>query len=141
MATATALKGSNAHTDLPTVAALQIRRYPMGSWYSRLSPFQQKYHSVMVGFNSSGKTTILNKLACGNIGTLVTATPTLWVHDFHGDRSLRALHRYYYQKANTVIMVVDSNDHDSLDQARTELNRVMDEDELLYAHLLVIANN
>merc|ERR1712216_734969 len=46
----------------------------------------------------------------------------------------------YYQNTQGVIFVVDSNDRDRVGEARDELHRMLNEDELREAHLLVFAN-
>ena len=60
---------------------------------------------------------------------------------------IRPLWRHYYQNTQGIIFVVDSNDRDRLDDsagaensAHAELNRMLQEDELKDAALLVFAN-
>jgi len=48
--------------------------------------------------------------------------------------------RHYYQNTQGVIFVVDSNDRDRVGEARDELHRMLNEDELREAILLVFAN-
>jgi ADP-ribosylation factor protein 1 len=50
------------------------------------------------------------------------------------------LRRHYYQNTQGVIFVVDSNDRDRVGEARDELHRMLNEDELREAVLLVFAN-
>jgi ADP-ribosylation factor protein 1 len=61
-------------------------------------------------------------------------------HFFQGQDKIRALWRYYYTNTDGVIFVVDSNDHDRISQVALELQRVLKEDELKDASLLVLAN-
>ena len=57
-----------------------------------------------------------------------------------GKDKIRPLWRHYYQNTQAVIFVVDSNDHDRMREARDELHRMLNEEELPEAVLLVLAN-
>jgi ADP-ribosylation factor protein 1 len=113
---------------------------------------------LMVGLDAAGKTTILYKL---KLGEVVTTIPTIGfnvetveyknisftVWDVGGQDKIRPLWRHYYQNTQGVIFVVDSNDRDRIDDskdyehsAKEELNRMLAEDELRDAVLLVFAN-
>ena len=105
----------------------------------------------MVGLDAAGKTTILYKL---KLGEIVTTIPTIGfnvetlsyknisftVWDVGGQDKIRPLWRHYYQNTQGLIFVVDSNDRDRVDNARDELHRMLNEDELREAILLVFAN-
>ena len=106
---------------------------------------------LMVGLDAAGKTTILYKL---KLGEIVTTIPTIGFNvesveyknlkftmwDVGGQDKLRPLWRHYFQNTNGVIFVVDSNDKDRMGQARDELAKMLSEDELRDAVLLVFAN-
>ena len=106
---------------------------------------------LMVGLDAAGKTTILYKL---KLGEIVTTIPTIGfnvetveyknisftVWDVGGQDKIRPLWRHYYQNTQAVIFVVDSNDRDRVGEARDELHRMLNEDELREAMLLVFAN-
>ncbi|XP_030956706.1 ADP-ribosylation factor-like isoform X3 [Quercus lobata] len=53
---------------------------------------------------------------------------------------IRPLWRHYFQNTEGLIFVVDSNDRDHVVEARDELHRMLNEDELREAMLLVFAN-
>jgi len=53
---------------------------------------------------------------------------------------IRPLWRHYFQNTQGLIFVVDSNDRDRVGEARDELHRMLGEDELRDAALLVFAN-
>ena len=57
-----------------------------------------------------------------------------------GQDKIRPLWRHYYQGTNGLIYVVDSNDRDRIEDAREELNKMLNEDEMRDAVLLVFAN-
>eukprot|EP00919_Chromeraceae_sp_WS-2016_P054727 GHVR01130154.1.p1 GENE.GHVR01130154.1~~GHVR01130154.1.p1 ORF type:complete len:197 (+),score=35.04 GHVR01130154.1:79-591(+) len=106
---------------------------------------------LMVGLDAAGKTTILYKL---KLGEVVTTIPTIGfnvetveyknisftVWDVGGQNKIRALWRHYYQNTQGVIFVVDSNDRERIQDAREELQKMLQEDELREAVLLVFAN-
>jgi len=111
----------------------------------------QDMRILMVGLDAAGKTTILYKL---KLGEIVTTIPTIGfnvetveyknisftVWDVGGQDKIRPLWRHYYQNTQGVIFVVDSNDRDRVGEARDELHRMLNEDELREAILLVFAN-
>merc|ERR1711870_16438 len=53
---------------------------------------------------------------------------------------IRKLWRDYYNNTQGLIFVVDSNDRDRIEDAREELMKMMNEDEMRDAALLVFAN-
>mmetsp|Transcript_60316 Transcript_60316/g.68744 ORF Transcript_60316/g.68744 Transcript_60316/m.68744 type:complete len:182 (-) Transcript_60316:406-951(-) len=106
---------------------------------------------LMVGLDAAGKTTILYKL---KLGEVVTTIPTIGfnvetveyknisftVWDVGGQDKIRPLWRHYYQNTQGLIFVVDSNDRERVEDAREELHRMLNEDELKEATVLVFAN-
>merc|ERR1711918_193953 len=56
-----------------------------------------------------------------------------------GDK-IRPLWRHYYQGTNGLIFVVDSNDRDRDEDAREELSKMLNEDEMRDAVVLVFAD-
>merc|ERR550532_3924194 len=112
---------------------------------------QKEIRILMVGLDAAGKTTILYKL---KLGEVVTTIPTVGfnvetveyknlsftVWDVGGQDKIRPLWRYYYQGTNGLIYVVDSNDRDRIEDAREELTKMLQEDEMRDAVLLVFAN-
>merc|ERR1712084_146782 len=106
---------------------------------------------LMVGLDAAGKTTILYKL---KLGEIVTTIPTIGfnvetveyknisftVWDVGGQDKIRPLWRHYYQGTQGLIFVVDSNDRDRAEDAREELMKMLNEDEMRDAVLLVFAN-
>jgi len=112
---------------------------------------KQQMRILMVGLDAAGKTTILYKL---KLGEIVTTIPTIGfnvetvdyknisftVWDVGGQDKIRPLWRHYFQNTQGLIFVVDSNDKERIQEARDELNRMLGEDELRDAVLLVFAN-
>jgi small GTP-binding protein len=62
------------------------------------------------------------------------------VWDVGGQDRIRALWRHYFHNTQGLIFVVDSNDIGRIDEARDELHKLLEEDELRDAILLVYAN-
>merc|ERR1712190_538468 len=63
---------------------------------------------------------------------------TVW--DVGGQDKIRPLWRHYYQNTQGLIFVVDSSDRDRIEDAREELTKMLNEDEMRDAALLVLAN-
>ena len=110
--------------------------------------------TLMLGLDAAGKTTILYKL---KLNKTMTTMPTIGfnvetyrpythkkgeftVWDCGGQDKVRHLWRHYYQGTQCLIFVVDSNDRIRVEEARDELHRLLNEDELRDAILLVFAN-
>lgn len=106
---------------------------------------------LMVGLDAAGKTTILYKL---KLGEIVTTIPTIGfnvetveyknisftVWDVGGQDRIRPLWRHYFQNTEGLIFVVDSNDRERIVEARDELTKMLSEDELRDAVILIFAN-
>ncbi|XP_029952763.1 ADP-ribosylation factor 4-like [Salarias fasciatus] len=106
---------------------------------------------LMVGLDAAGKTTVLYKL---KLGEIVTTIPTIGfnvetveyknisftVWDVGGQDKIRPLWRHYFQNTQGLIFVVDSNDRERIGEAADELSKMLLEDELKDAILLVFAN-
>ena len=129
-----------------------------GSIWEKLAGKQER-RILMVGLDAAGKTTILYKL---KLGEVVTTIPTIGfnvetvdykninftVWDVGGQDKIRPLWRHYYQNTQGIIFVVDPNDRERIDadssaeqkSAREELQRMLVEDDLRDAVLLVFAN-
>lgn len=75
-----------------------------------------------------------------NVETVEYKNISFTVWDVGGQDKIRPLWRHYYQNTQGLIFVVDSNDSDRIDAARDELHRMLNEDELRDAILLVFAN-
>lgn len=105
----------------------------------------------LVGLDAAGKTTILYKL---KLGEVVTTIPTIGfnvesveyrnlnftVWDVGGQDKIRPLWRHYFQNTQGLIFVVDSNDRDRIGEAAEELQKMLSEEDLANAAVLVFAN-
>lgn len=103
------------------------------------------------GLDNAGKTTILKKLngedidliepTLGfNINTLEHRGYTLNVWDVGGQKSLRSYWRNYFECTDGLVWVVDSADKMRLNNCKAELEKLLQEERLAGATLLVLAN-
>merc|ERR1712170_90907 len=102
---------------------------------------------LILGLDAAEKTTILYKL---RLGEVVTTVPTIGfnvetveyknisftVWDIGGQDKIRKLWRYYYQGTNGAIFIVDSSDRDRIEDAREELFKMLNDDEMQHAAVL-----
>lgn len=125
----------------------------MGNPFSYIRKLFSKKEAkvLMLGLDAAGKTTILYQL---KLGLTVETIPTmgfvyesiqiknfkLSVWDVAGQDSLRSLWKHYYQNTKAVIFVVDSSDKARMDLAKNELQKIVGDDELKDATLLLLAN-
>ncbi|XP_043531236.1 ADP-ribosylation factor 2-like [Chiloscyllium plagiosum] len=123
----------------------------MGILLSLFGLSKKEMRILMVGLDAAGKTTILYKL---KLGEVVTTIPTIGfnvetveyknisftVWDVGGQDKIRTLWKHYFQNTQGLIFVIDSNDRERINEARDELSRMLSEDELRDAVLLIFAN-
>ena len=107
---------------------------------------------LMLGLDAAGKTTIVYKL---KLGEVLNSIPTIGfnvetvefknikfnVWDVGGQDKIRTLWRHYYPNTQGLIFVVDSYDRPRIEkEAREELHKMLTEEDLKDAVLLVFAN-
>eukprot|EP00005_Dracoamoeba_jomungandri_P003969 CAMPEP_0174259304 /NCGR_PEP_ID=MMETSP0439-20130205/8148_1 /TAXON_ID=0 /ORGANISM="Stereomyxa ramosa, Strain Chinc5" /LENGTH=176 /DNA_ID=CAMNT_0015343135 /DNA_START=21 /DNA_END=551 /DNA_ORIENTATION=- len=123
----------------------------MGGVLARLKVPKKNKRVLMVGLDAAGKTTVLYKL---KLGELVTTIPTIGfnveevkykslkfiIWDVGGQEKIRPLWRHYFQNTNGIIFVIDSNDTERLEEAAEELDRMLQDEALDKACLLVLIN-
>lgn len=106
---------------------------------------------LMVGLDNAGKTTILYQLKFGkvissvptigfNVETVSYKNISFTVWDIGGQDKIRNLWRVYFQGSQGIIFVIDSTDRERIPVVKTELMRLLGEDELENVHLLILAN-
>ncbi|EOO04133.1 putative adp-ribosylation factor family protein [Phaeoacremonium minimum UCRPA7] len=106
---------------------------------------------LMLGLDNAGKTTIVKKIMGEDVNTV---SPTLGfiiktidyegyklnIWDVGGQKTLRSYWRNYFEKTDALIWVVDATDRLRIDDCRTELHGLLQEERLSGASLLVFAN-
>jgi ADP-ribosylation factor protein 1 len=106
---------------------------------------------LICGLDSTGKTTILNRISgkdyaytVPTIGFNVEQVKVKGINftswDVGGRDKIRSLWRHYYRDCNALIFVIDSNDKDRMEEARSELLKMSNDDELRDVCILVMAN-
>merc|ERR1711908_68419 len=75
-----------------------------------------------------------------NVETVEYKNISFTVWDVGGQDKIRKLWRYYYQGTSGAIFIIDSSDRDRIEDAREELFKMLDNDEMNDAVLLVFAN-
>lgn len=124
-----------------------------GSRCCRQDEFVHSYVRVLLSprLTLCGATAILYKL---KLDTDVTTIPTVGfnvetvtykntkfnVWDVGGQDKIRPLWRHYFSGTQGLIFVIDSNDRDRMEEARSELARIIQDREMKDALLLVFAN-
>eukprot|EP00922_Rhytidocystis_sp_ex-Travisia-forbesii_P017731 GHVS01026433.1.p1 GENE.GHVS01026433.1~~GHVS01026433.1.p1 ORF type:complete len:181 (-),score=8.48 GHVS01026433.1:449-991(-) len=126
----------------------------MGNLFTKLlSPLfgTKEVRILILGLDNAGKTTILYRL---QVDEVVQTIPTIGfnvetvqyknlkfqVWDLGGQTSIRPYWRCYYPNTKAIIYVVDSADADRISDSKSELQLMLDEDELKDVTLLVFAN-
>merc|ERR1711985_30916 len=106
---------------------------------------------LMVGLDAAGKTTVLYKSKLGEVLTTISTIGfnvetveyrnisfTVW--DIGGQDKIRKLWRHYYRGTQGLIFVIDSSDRDRIEDAREELWKMLADEEMKDAELLVLVN-
>jgi ADP-ribosylation factor protein 6 len=75
-----------------------------------------------------------------NVETVTYKNTKFNVWDVGGQDKIRPLWRHYFSGTQGLVFVVDSSDKDRIDEARTELQRIIQDREMKDALLLVFAN-
>jgi len=105
----------------------------------------------MIGLDAAGKTTVLYRLKLSekvvtiptigfNVETVEYRNLKLVIWDIGGQDRIRPLWKHYYSGVNAIIFVVDSNDRARIEEAADELHKILLEEELKDAAILVLAN-
>ncbi|XP_033106714.1 ADP-ribosylation factor-like protein 2 [Anneissia japonica] len=112
---------------------------------------EKELRLLMLGLDNAGKTTILKKFNGEDINTI---SPTLGfniktlehrdfklnIWDVGGQKSLRSYWRNYFESTDGLVWVVDSADKRRLEDCKTELHGLLQEERLAGATLLVFSN-
>jgi len=112
---------------------------------------EKEIRILILGLDNAGKTTIVKKL-CGQpieeieptlgfqIQTLEYNDYKLNLWDIGGQSSIRAYWRNYFEKTDGLVWVVDSSDTSRFHLVRQELEKLLQQERLAGATLLIWAN-
>jgi len=117
----------------------------------KLKQKEKEMRLLILGLDNAGKTTILKKFngedittispTLGfNIKTLEHRGYTLNVWDVGGQTTIRSYWRNYFEQTDGLVWVVDSADRRRLQQCKDELHKLLDQEKLAGASVLVFAN-
>jgi len=109
---------------------------------------------LMLGLDNAGKSTVLHTLKTNGSGgdfesvptvgfaveTIKIRNVTLNVWDVGGQDRIRPLWRHYFIGTDALIYVVDSSDVGRMEEAKTEFQRIVTDNEMQEAVVLVLAN-
>ncbi|XP_061619763.1 ADP-ribosylation factor-like protein 2 [Phyllopteryx taeniolatus] len=112
---------------------------------------EREMRLLILGLDNAGKTTVVKRLNGEDISTI---PPTLGfriitlehrdyklnIWDVGGQKSLRSYWRNYFERTDGLVWVVDSADRQRMEDCRQELHKLLLEERLLGATLLVFAN-
>lgn len=113
-----------------------------------------EFRFLFLGLDNAGKTTILKKLQNQPQSEIEAISPTLGfaiqtfqyqgyhlnVWDIGGQKSLRPYWKNYFEKTDAIIWVVDSSDTARLTDCKEELAKLLEEERLHGATILIFAN-
>lgn len=107
---------------------------------------------LVLGLDNSGKSSIV----CGLMGnsdmndiaptlgfqiyTLAYMSYSLQLWDVGGQSSIRSYWKNYYEQTDGIVWVIDTADRRRIDDTRMELHKLMKEEKLAGASLLIFAN-
>ena len=75
-----------------------------------------------------------------NVETVTYKNTKFNVWDVGGQDKIRPLWRHYFSGTQGLVFVIDSSDRERMDEARSELTRIIQDREMAGALLLVFAN-
>ena len=112
---------------------------------------EKELRILMVGLDNAGKTTIVKRIngedvsivspTLGfNIKTMSYSGYRLNIWDVGGQKTLRSYWRNYYEATDGMVWVVDSADGRRIVDCREELHKLLSEEKLAGASLLILAN-
>ena len=126
----------------------------MGSLFSFLSDWAYGSHEayiLILGLDASGKTTILNRLKCGENKQTIPTIGFNCEHikfgrlsfvgwDVGGQDNIRKLWHNYFDHADAVVFVIDSSDRRRFNAVRQELHNLTSHRLLRECPFLIFAN-
>ncbi|KII68323.1 ADP-ribosylation factor-like protein 2 [Thelohanellus kitauei] len=106
---------------------------------------------LILGLDSAGKTSIIKSIKGESISD---CHPTIGFHihtlehmgyvvhywDVGGQKNLRCFWRNYFEETDGIIWVVDASDEDRLKLCKEELDILLNDEKLIGATLLILAN-
>jgi small GTP-binding protein len=122
-----------------------------GKAWNKIFSMNKDVRILLVGLDAAGKTTIMYKLKMDetvrtiptvgfNVETMNYKNLSITMWDVGGQDRIRALWNHYYSGTDAVIYVIDSCDVDRIEESCYELHKMLEDDELAKASVLIYAN-
>ncbi len=119
--------------------------------FELFSRSNDNFKIVILGLQNAGKTTILYRLS---LGQLVSTQPTIGSNveeishnnvkfqawDLGGQESMRSVWDVYYISTDAIIFVIDSADTSNYEESKTQLLKLLQNEDLKSVVLLIFAN-
>ncbi|EIE25442.1 P-loop containing nucleoside triphosphate hydrolase protein [Coccomyxa subellipsoidea C-169] len=114
--------------------------------------FKKEMELSLIGLQNAGKTSLVNVIATGafhedmiptvgfNMRKVTRGAVTIKLWDLGGQPRFRSMWERYCRGVQAVVYVVDSADHDALENARVELHELLSKPSLAAIPLLVLGN-
>ncbi|BDA41948.1 ADP-ribosylation factor-like protein 8a [Coccomyxa sp. Obi] len=114
--------------------------------------FKKEMELSLIGLQNAGKTSLVNVIATGafhedmiptvgfNMRKVTRGAVTIKLWDLGGQPRFRSMWERYCRGVQAVVYVVDSADHDALENARAELHELLSRPSLATIPLLVLGN-
>ena len=126
----------------------------MGSQYPKIKDKlfgKYEFRITLLGVDDSGKTKIFSQLKSYkkpesiptigfNIEIIYYKNIQLTICDVGGQDKLRVLWKHHYKLSDAIIFVLDSTDKDNIEDAASELNKMLIDEDLNECPILVMAN-
>ncbi|OAF69380.1 ADP-ribosylation factor-like protein 2 [Intoshia linei] len=117
----------------------------------KLKRKSQEMRILILGLDNAGKSTFVNNILNEDVTKIVPTVGfqiksvvhndyTINIWDVGGQLSLRTFWRNYFESTDGLIWVVDSSDRDRMIDCAKELHKLLKEEPLIGAPLLVLAN-
>ncbi len=108
-------------------------------------------YMIILGLDASGKTTLLNRLKTNEGATTIPTIGftnetikygnlTFNMFDIGGQSKLRKMWHHYFENANAVVFVIDSNDTVRMSETKEEIDKLLAHPLLLNSPILFFAN-
>jgi len=128
-----------------------VKKMGLLSILRKVKQRERELRILVLGLDNAGKTTVVKKLKGESvsgisptlgfdISTMTFGAYTINFWDVGGQSTIRAYWRNYFEATDGIIWVVDSADVSRLAACREELERLLHEERLAGATLLVLAN-